>query len=159
MKKMMNYFVIVAITFCFLGTSTLMAQEWTKEQTELWQSIENVWSEWKKGNFDEAFASIHDKYQGWNNEDPLPTSKEKWRKSVEDWKEYTTLDYYDNSPARILIYGDVAVVHYYTEYNISFTKNDEKKEYYFKGKNAEFFIKENGNWMLIGDMSVWKEKK
>lgn len=159
MKKMMNYLMIVAITFCFLGTSTLMSQEWTKEQTELWQSIENVWAEWKKGNFDEAFVNIHDKYQGWNNEDPLPTSKEKWKKSVEEWKEYTTLDYYENDLARILIYEDVAVVHYYTEYNLTFTKNEEKKEYYFKGKNAEFYIKEDGNWMLIGDMSVWKEKK
>ena len=159
MKKRFKCVMICFITITFLGATSLYAQDWSKEQLELWQTIENAWTKWQEGDFDASFASIHDKYQGWNNEDPLPTSKEKWRKSVEDWKEYTTLDYYNNDPARILIYDNVAVVHYYTEYNLTYTKNEEKKEYYFKGKNAEFYIKEDGKWMLIGDMSVWEDKK
>jgi hypothetical protein len=28
-----------------------------------------------------------------------------------------------------------------------------------KGKNAEFLIKEGGDWFLIGDMTFWKAKK
>lgn len=159
MKNLLKCAVIAAITFAFLGASTLVAQDWTKEQTELWQTIENAWTKWQEGDFDASFANIHEKYQGWNQEDPLPTTKEKWRKSIEAWKEYTSLDYYNNDPARILIYVDVAVVHYYTEYLITYTKDEEKKEYHYKGKNTEFYIKEDGEWMLIGDMSVWKDKK
>ena len=74
-------------------------------------------------------------------------------------KDFATLEYYDIEPARILVYKDVAVVHYYYEQYIIFTKDDEKTEYNYKGKNTEFYIKEGGNWLLIGDMTVWKEKK
>jgi len=155
----MNYAVIAVIIFSFLGASTLVAQEWTKEQKEVWQVIEEAWAKWQEGDFDASFASIHEKYLGWNHEDPLPTTKEKWVKSNEALKDLAKLDYYDIEPARILVYGDVAVVHYYYENYITFTKGEESKEYHYKGKNAEFYIKEDGKWMLIGDMTVWKDKK
>jgi len=74
-------------------------------------------------------------------------------------KDYAKMDYYDLEPARILVYGDAAVVHYYYENYITFTKNDKKSEYNYKGKNAEFYIKEDGKWFMIGDMSVWNKKK
>lgn len=159
MKKLMKCAMITTITIAFLSVSSLNAQEWTKEQKEVWQVVETAWEKWQEGDFDASFASIHEKYLGWNQEDPLPTSKEKWRKSVETWKEYTKLDYYDNEPARILVNGDVAVVHYYTDYYLTFTKGEDKKQKSYKGKNTEFYIKEDGKWLLIGDMSVWTDKK
>lgn len=158
MKKMKNYAVIAAITFTFLGASTLVAQEWTKEQQEVWEVVEDGWAQWQAGDFDASFAGIHEKYLGWNNEDPLPTTKEKWVKSVEEMKNFVKLDYYDIEPARILVYDNVAVVHYYFENYIIYTKDDEKKDYHYKGKNAEFYIKEDGKWLLIGDMSIWNMK-
>ena len=159
MKKLLNYAVITAISFMFLGASSLVAQEWTKEQKEVWQVVEDAWADWQQGDMNATYASIHEKYLGWNQEDPLPTNKEKWIKSNEAMKDFVKMEYYDLEPARILVYENIAVVHYYYENYGTFTKNDEKKEFSYKGKNAEFYIKEDGNWMLIGDMSVWKDKK
>lgn len=158
MKKIFNRGVIAVIVFAFLGVSTLVAQEWTKEQKEIWEVVETGWAKWQEGDFDASIASIHEKYLGWNNKDPLPTSKEKWVKSNEAIKDYVKVEYYDLQPARILVYGNVAVVHYYFENYITYTKEDQKKEYNYKGKNAEFYIKEDGKWFLIGDMSIWNEK-
>ena len=74
-------------------------------------------------------------------------------------KDYVKLVDYDIEPARILVYDDVAVVHYYFEQTMTITKDDTTSEVNFKGKNAEFLIKEGGKWLLIGDMTFWKTKK
>jgi hypothetical protein len=109
----------------------------------------------QEGDLESSNATIHEQYIGWNQEMPLPTNKEKWVKKMEMMKDIATLVYYDIEPARILVYKDVAVVHYYYEQYIISTKDDEK----YKGKNTEFYIKEGGNWLLIGDMTIWDDKK
>jgi ketosteroid isomerase-like protein len=157
MKKVKNYLMLVTITIAFLGSSTLVAQEWTKDQLEIWKTIENAWTEWSNANYEAAFANIHDKYLGWNHEDPLPITKQKWMKSIDSWKDYAKMTYFDIEPARILVHGDVAVVHYYFNYTITYTKGEETKQKKYQGKNAEFSVKEDGKWLLIGDMSVWKD--
>lgn len=159
MKTLMNYSAIVLLMIAFLGASTLNAQEWTKDQKEVWKVVENAWAKMQEGDYESSYATIHEKYLGWNHEMPLPTSKEKWVKSIEMMKDFAKLKYYDIEPARILVYGDVAVVHYYFEQHIVFTKDGEETDYSYKGKNAEFYIKEKGEWLLIGDMTFWKSKK
>lgn len=158
MKKLMNYAAIAVTMIVFLGASTLNAQEWSKDQMEVWKVVENAWATWQEGDFEASTANIHEKYLGWNNEDPLPTTKEKWIKSMNKMKDFVKLTYYDIEPARILVYGDVAVVHYYYEQSFAYTKDDETTDYNYKGKNAEFLIKEKGEWLLIGDMTFWESK-
>jgi len=159
MKTLMKFSAITLMLIAFLGASTLNAQEWTKDQKEVWKTVEKSWENWKAGDLDAAFKLVHDKYMGWNHEDPMPTNKAKWFKSAKMIMENGKLVYYDIEPARIMVHGDVAVVHYYFEYTASSTKNDETKEFSVKGKNAEFFVKEGGKWLLIGDMTFWKSKK
>ncbi len=159
MKTIMNYAVIAAIVFSFLGASTLHAQEWTEEQKEVWQVVETSWAKMQEGDYEGSFANIHEKYLGWNQEMPLPTNKEKWVKSIETMKEFATLKYYDIEPARILVHKDVAVVHYYFEQYIDYEKDKVITEYNYKGKNTEFYIKEDGKWLLIGDMTLWGDEE
>jgi hypothetical protein len=159
MKTLLNYAVLLLTAITFLGVSTVHAQEWTKDQQEVWQVIETAWEYYQVENYDAAFESIHEKYLGWNHEDPLPTGKAKWMKTMETMKEFGKLTYYDLDPARILVYDNVAVVHYYFTQTIAYTKDGETTDYTMKGKNAEFLIKEGGDWFLIGDMTFWKAKK
>lgn len=159
MKIFTSYSAIVVLLLAFLGSSSLQAQDWSKDQKEVLEIIENAWAKWQEGDFDASVESIHEKYIGWNQEDPLPTSKEKWVKSIEKMKDYVKLTDYDIEPARILVYDDVAVVHYYFEQTMAITKDDKTTEIKFKGKNAEFLIKEGGKWLLIGDMTFYKTKK
>ena len=159
MKRFMNYAAIAVTMIAFLGVSTLNAQEWTKDQMEVWSVIESSWANWQEGDLEASVASIHEKYLGWNIEDPLPTTKEKWLKSMNMMKDFVKLNYYDIEPARILVYDDVAVVHYYYSQSFTYTKDDETTDFNYKGKNAEFLIKEKGEWFLIGDMTFWESKK
>lgn len=154
MKKLINITTITLILFAFMGTSTLYAQEWTKEQKEVWQTVEDYWVKWQAKDFDGAFANIHDKYLGWYAEDPLPTSKEKWYNSMNKYKEFISKLNYDVEPARILVHGDVAVVHLYYSFSLLYDDGENKKKVSYSGKWTEFFIKEDGKWMLIGDLTT-----
>jgi ketosteroid isomerase-like protein len=108
---------------------------------------------------DAAFANVHDKYLGWNNESPMPMSKAKW---VDPMKEkidlYSQRDF-DIEPARILVHGNVAVVHYYYEMSSIYDDGEEKHKSSYQGKWTEFFVKEDGKWMLIGDFTSSQQKK
>ena len=159
MKTLLNYALLLVTAIVFVGVSTVHAQEWTKDQQEVWQVIETAWENYQVESYEAAFKSIHEKYLGWNHEDPLPTGKVKWMKTMEIMKEFGKMAYYDLDPARILVYDNVAVVHYYFTQTIAYTKDGETVDYNMKGKNAEFLIKEGGDWFLIGDMTFWIAKK
>jgi ketosteroid isomerase-like protein len=153
MKKLMNIFTTALMLLAILSTSTLMGQEWSKEQKEVWKEVKSGWEAWSKGDTDGAFNSIHDKYLGWNNDDPLPMSKQKWMDTYNKYKDYMTVDHYDLSPARILVEGDNAVVYYYFEFHTTYKKGDKEKSSGMEGRNVEFYVKDNGKWMLFGDMT------
>ena len=157
MKKLINYAVIALTCIAFLGTSTTFGQEWSKEQKAVWQEVENGWSAWKSGDIDGAFKGIHEKYLGWNNDDPLPISKEKWRSMNEALQDYLRVDFYDIQPARIVVYGDNATVYYFFKFYTVFQKSSTRNENKLKGRNVEFYVKEDGKWMLFGDMTYFDE--
>ena len=157
MKKLINYAVIALTCVAFLGASTAFGQEWSKDQQAVWQEIENGWAAWKSGDVDGAFNGIHEKYLGWNTDDPLPISKAKWKSTFEMLQGYMTIEYYDIQAARILVDGNNAVVYYYFEFHSVYGKDEMKKENKMEGRNVEFYIKEGGNWMLFGDMTYFDD--
>ena len=44
-------------------------------------------------------------------------------------------------------------------YSVTSTIGDTKKQEEGKGKNVEFYVKEGGKWLLLGDMSVYEDMK
>ena len=119
---------------------------------EVWTTVENIWLNWKEGDINNAMSNVHADYLGWNNNAPMPMSKEKWEKSMKEKGEFISDQYYEIEPARILVYRNVAVVHYY--YNYSFTYNKgEKKQISGKGKWTAFLVMEKALWVVIGDFT------
>jgi hypothetical protein len=157
MKTLMNYTVIITTIMVFLGVSTLNAQEWSKDQMEVWQEVENMWEQWKAGNLDAAFANIHEDYLGWNNTSPLPMSKAKWVDPIKETADMYSDLYYDIEAARILVVKDAAVVHYYFNFSSTYDDGEKKKKIKSQGKWTMFYIKHDGNWVCIGDMTVEKK--
>ena len=49
MKITKKYLLALMTGLAFLASSTLMAQDWSKEQKEVWQSVENGWAAWASG--------------------------------------------------------------------------------------------------------------
>jgi hypothetical protein len=150
---------IAMIAWFAFFASTAFAQEWTKAQKEVWQVVEEQWAKTKAGDINGALAYIHEKYQGWNKEMSLPVTKEmtmKWFKKI---NEISKLDDYNLNPARITVTDDAAVVDYYFYYQVSMLQGDKKEPKTFYGKNAEFYVKEGGKWLLLGDMTITNEEK
>jgi hypothetical protein len=147
----------VLVAVMILGATNLFAQEWTKEQLEVWQVAEEGWKRWKAGDIDGELALLHSKYQGWSTEEPVPLSKETTSQLYYSMKENLRLDYYMLNPIRIVVLDNAAVVDYYFRYYISFTLGGQTKQEEGYGKIAEFYVRETGKWLLLGDMTVHEE--
>jgi hypothetical protein len=140
-------------------TANAYAQEWTKAQKEVWQVVEDGWAKWKAGDMDGMFASFHPRYQGWNDDLPLPITKEMnvaWYKEIKDMMKVNN---YEINPARIVVTDNAAVVDYFFSINATYNRDDKKETKEAGGKNVEFYVKEGGKWLLLGDMTVQDDDK
>jgi hypothetical protein len=158
MKKITKIAATAALLIAFLAATSLTAQEWTKDQLEVWTVSQNMWEKWKAKDLEGAFANIHDSYQGWNNETPLPMGKKKWMDQMKPYMDMMSDLTYSNEPARIIVVGDAAVIHYYFSYSFVLSKGDKKKQISNNGKYSEFYARDKGQWMMIGDFTSSMEE-
>ena len=144
------------LLFLFIGLAitSSFAQEWTKSQKEVWQIVEDSWTKWKAGDIEGAIAYTHDKYQGWSNDSPLPSTKEMVKKWYQDQKNRMRIESYELNPARIVITENAAVVDYFFYFEMTYTRGEKKELQEWYGKNAEFYVKEGGKWLLLGDLTI-----
>jgi hypothetical protein len=152
MKTLLKYAVVAFVVF--IATSTAFAQEWTKAQKEVWQVVEDSWTKWKAGDLEGSLACLHDKYQGWSDDVPLPMTKEMVIQWSKEMKNIMKMDHFTLNPARIAVTENAAVVDYYYWYEGTYTLGEKKEMKESQGKNAEFYIKEGGKWLLLGDMTT-----
>lgn len=145
---------LTLVVMTIIITTSVFAQEWTKEQKEVWQTVENSWIKWKAGDPDGATAALHPKYQGWSDETPLPMNKDAVLQYFRSMKETTTVIGYMINPARIVVTENAAVVHYYYSFAVTYAVGDQKKQEKGQGKYTEFYVKEGGKWLCLGDMSM-----
>lgn len=159
MKSTFKIVFAIGMIMALFSSTTTVAQEWTKDQKEVWNVVVDSWNKWAAGDIEGSMASIHEKYQGWSSDSPLPIGKEK----LTDWytamKNFAKVNFHDVEPARITIVGNAAVVHYYFSVNMTYTIGEEKSQKDISGKNAEFYIKDGGKWLLLGDMTAFDDKK
>ena len=146
--------IAIMAFIALMAVSSINAQEWTKEQTDVWKVVQDSWKVWQAQDLDAMASFIHEKYQGWSDNDPLPMGK----KAVFDWytavKDKMKVEYFYLEPARITVIKTAAVVDYYYEFSGTFTAGDKTSSEVIKGKNAEFYVKEGEKWLLIGDMTI-----
>lgn len=150
---------ISAVAFVFFfATSALLAQDWTKEQKEVWQVVEDSWAKTKTWDLDGMLAYIHEKYQGWNQEAPLPMNKGQVAQFYKEMKETSKVESLNLNPARIVVTENAAVVDYYFWIKSTNTVGEKKEPEVMYGKNVEFYVKEKGKWLLLGDMTIYNTK-
>lgn len=149
MKKIKNFAVIAVMSL--LMTSAAIGQEWTKEQLEVWKVVQDTWNNWKTKNVDGLSATLHEKYQGWSLEAPMPMGKQELIPWFNEMKDMMKFHYFFIQPARIVVTSNAAVVDYYFEFSGEYTMNGQSIPKESKGKTVEFYVKEGGKWQLIGD--------
>ena len=154
MKKLLCVFSSVVLLSLF--AYHLNAQNWTKEQMEVWNVVLKSNEQLTKGDLDGYFANFHDDYEGWNNLEPLPVNKtlSKQMMPSAEMMESFKLNYSMINPARIVVSDDAAVVHYVFQWSATNTTDDGTFPISRSGKNTEFYVKEGGAWLLIGDMTL-----
>ncbi len=154
MKQVFKNAFMAGLVLVFLLPAKINAQEWTKSQKEVWQVVEDSWAQWKQKDLTALSQSLHDQYQGWNSDQPLPTNKQELMSATEAMKDMMTLNYYSIRPARIVVTANAAVVDYY--YAMSFTRKmgDKEKMGNEHGKYVEFYVKDGGKWKLLGDFTA-----
>jgi hypothetical protein len=157
MKTFKRMALIACITVMAAGT--VFAQDWTKAQKEIWQVVQDGWAKVNAGNIDGFAVCLHEKYQGWNNLQPLPESKEQILKRYKDMAPMTKVEGLELNPARIVMLDNSAVVDYYFWFQQTVTSGDKKTTEEIYGKNVEFWVKEGGKWLLLGDMTMINENK
>ena len=158
MKKLLTIALAMGLFMAFAFPNTSNAQEWTKEQREVWTIVKDSWSKWAKGDVEGSIASLHEKYQGWSIDHPLPVGKAKIKEWYTMMKDFMKVEFMDMEPARIVVLDNAAVVHYYFSFSATYTWGEETKSEEVKGKNAEFWVKDKGDWKLLGDMTVFGEE-
>jgi hypothetical protein len=157
MKKLFA-FTVTATLLLFMTTS-IYAQEWSKEQSNVWKTVEDSWAKWKAGDIDGLATMIHDQYQGWNADIPLPISKKDVISGYKAEMEKEKIEFFSINPARIVVTKNAAVVDYYFQFNILSTVNEKQERSVMSGKNVEFYVQENGKWLLLGDLTVLNKNK
>ncbi len=146
--------IVSFIALLFFVSANIYSQNWSEEQLEVWAVVEKSWDGWKNGDTEALLSTFHEEYQGWSNRDQLPMSKALVKNVYEAMSSISTLSNYMINPARIVIAGNAAVVDYVFEFSAVYTSEEGDMPYNVTGKNAEFYVKEGGEWLLLGDMTI-----
>jgi ketosteroid isomerase-like protein len=130
-----------------IGSYTVKAQEWTPAQKEVWQNVNNYWALMTKGDIAGFMAYFHNDYLGWDNEDPVPSTKEETQKWLQFALQSAKTLIYNIKPLGIRVYGEFAFVHYYY-YIVREVEGKQKTDF---GRWTDILMKQGDKWVMIGD--------
>ena len=148
MKKVYSLSMAVVLTI-LLSSTSIYAQEWSKEQKEVWAGVEQYWAAAASGDA-QAFLSYFDEsYKGWNYQSKVPQSKANTSKWVEYGMKNSTSVLYTLTPVAIWVKGDFAFVDYF--YAEIEKNNETGKDEPRAGKWTDILMKKDGKWMIVGD--------
>ena len=147
-SSMKNKIAMLAVLFFGISLSTVMAQEWSAAQKEVWKNVNDYWGMLAKGDVNGFSEYVHADYVGWDAHSPLPNTKEESKKELAYYMQGTKMPLFNIKPLAIKIYGDVAFVHYYYSYVQEMQDGKKRPE---KGRWTDIILKQGSKWVLIGD--------
>lgn len=157
MKKL--HIFILATAMILICTLTTRAQEWTGEQNEVWETSNQFFASWQAGDFDQFATLVHDQYQGWSTHDSLPLGKDALIERFKKGAEKYSLEVVKREPLRIAVTKDGAVIDYLFIYNMIPKGGEKAESVVLTGKNVEFYVRDDGKWQLLGDMTDYQKKE
>jgi len=140
--------LLTALVIFAFTSSPVWALEWTKEQKEVWKTVEDYTDLIAKGDVAGFLSYFDEDYKGWSYNSPLPYGKESVAKWVGYWIPKRNVKVHEITPVAVEVYGDFAFVHYYFS---RVTESKDGKPKYSEGRWTDILRKKNGSWKLIGD--------
>jgi ketosteroid isomerase-like protein len=152
--------IFSAITGIFLVTgllynSTAKAQEWSAAQKDAWKIENDMWAALAKGDVAAFLEFVHPDYMGWDDNEPLPSTKTEVQKWLQLFMSGRKVSGYDIKPVGIRVFGDFAILDYY--YSMAVESDGKKKME--EGRWTDIVMKQGGKWLLIGDNGGESQKK
>jgi ketosteroid isomerase-like protein len=142
---MRNLYLAGALAFLLpCGT---VGQELTAEQQEVWQTVEACWAASQRQDVQAVIDCFHEDYSFWWAEDVLPFGKDLVRNIVPINLPNTDYAVVDARPARIVVRGDVAIVHFGVRF---FERDSEGALQPTVERISMTLLKENGRWRYFG---------
>jgi ketosteroid isomerase-like protein len=145
---MKNRLILTIVIVFGLGLSSVFAQDWSPAQKEVWKNVNDYWALMAKGDLNGFLDYFHADYVGWDNNSPLPSTKEESRKWITYGYLGIRVPVYEIKPLTIKIFDDVAFVHYY--YAMAKETADGKK-ISESGRWTDILLKQGNKWLMIGD--------
>ena len=146
--KATRWLIATLILFLGLGSSSVKAQEWSKDQQEVWKNVNEYWSLMAKGDIEGFLGYFHDDYLGWSNDGPVPHTKDDSRKYFDFFYKGMKTPFYNITPVGIRVIDDLAVVHYYYTMITESADGKRKSE---EGRWTDVLVKKGGKWVMIAD--------
>ncbi len=146
MKNILKFSILSTISF-LLFSNSILAQEWSNEQKDVWAGVLKYW-EIDNNNPTSFLKYFDDSYLGWSNDNEAPQTKEDTEKLFKYYSSKRKMQFNTLTPARIWVEGNFAFVHYY------YTEVSENKDgtpHEEKGRWTDILRKKNGTWMIVGD--------
>lgn len=140
--------VFLALTIFYTFTQNLSAQQWSKEQQEVWTTVQTYNQYGEKRDIKAYSDYFDDSYSGWEYDYDVPEGKEALVNSLDFWFKNVKVIYQTITPATIWVKGDFAYVHYYYT---AVRENKDGKAEWVKGRWTDILMKNNGKWVIIGD--------
>jgi hypothetical protein len=135
----------IAAAAALMMTNAANAQEWSSEQSEVWDFVSSAWATHNdSGTWSEALDPAG---YGWNGNYPVPSSREQMAKRNGIFGKEGNVLYYQVDPIKISVSGDTAIAYYYA--NIVETNHMGKRENNIE-RCADTLVKRDGKWLFFG---------
>jgi ketosteroid isomerase-like protein len=131
-----------------LVPSRVPAQQWSAEEREVWQALEQCTARSVQKDIQGVLACTHDNFTGWWSEDLVPRTKNTTRTFAPIDYEDNTVRAYELRPTAIRVFGNCAIVHYYLQAAV---RGKDGKDTTYRVRWTDVMLKEGGRWRWIGD--------
>jgi len=144
--RIRNVGAVASFVVASFAGGAAQAQDWSKEQQEVWAFEQKQWSMGAAKDLGWIDAMAHENLSFWSADRHAPQGKG----SLARWAKYdnqnSTVLEQELHPLAITITGDVAVVHY--TYVVA-SENAEKKRKLAQGRYTDVLVKDDGRWKFL----------
>ncbi|UCC79117.1 MAG: nuclear transport factor 2 family protein [Candidatus Zixiibacteriota bacterium] len=144
----------IVICLVLLTAASVIAEEWSKEQKEVFAAVEAYSEMVMKRDVEGFLKYVHKDYCGWDYDTPVPYGFESLKKWVSFGFPRSEILIYEITPLKVLVFGESAIIHYYFYYRV---KDYEGKEKSSTARWTDILARKDGKWLLIADHGGTKE--
>jgi len=145
-KMLFLQFLIVAIAINFAEIGQTAEMKLSPEQQKIWELVELYWESAHNGDLEGLMNLLHEKYVYWPEGYTVTFNKSEREFMFTKWLTHNRPKMYELSARAIQIIKNVAMVHYSVN-----TKGNWGSD---SGRRTSVWMKNNGEWKLIGGMSA-----